>query len=228
MEIIRVILVVVLAYLVGSIPSGWLVVMIAKGQDVRKIGSGRVGGTNVMRAAGFLAGLIAAGMDVLKGIASGWIVDWIFPGSAPWLRVAAATMAVVGQIYSIFLLARHENGTYKFGGGAGGATVLGGSIALWPQIWMISAPVLVLVFIFVGYASVTTISIAATALVVFSYRAVVGLSPWQYIGYGVLALVLVLWALRPNLKRLRAGTERTVGLRAYFQKKREADANQQK
>ncbi|MRR30251.1 glycerol-3-phosphate acyltransferase, partial [bacterium] len=61
-----------LAYLAGAIPFGWVVVKIASGKDIRTVESGRTGGTNAMRAAGFLAGLFTAGLDVLKGFSTYW------------------------------------------------------------------------------------------------------------------------------------------------------------
>ncbi len=218
MEILRILSVLLLAYLVGSIPSGWIVVKIATGKDVLKVESGRTGGTNAMRAAGFLAGLVTAILDVLKGVSTGWIVSWLMPGDV-WLQVLAAVLAIIGHNYSVFLLKLDENGKLRFRGGAGGATALGGAIALWPQAWMVILPLAVLVFLLVGYASVTTISIAASALLVFIYRAAVGTSPWVYVLYGALALAIVVIALRPNLERLKRGTERMVGLRAYLLKK---------
>ena len=218
MEILRILSVLLLAYLVGSIPSGWIVVKIATGKDVLKVESGRTGGTNAMRAAGFFAGLVTALLDVLKGVSTGWIVSWLMPGDV-WLQVLAAVLAILGHNYSVFLLKLDDNGRLRFRGGAGGATALGGAIALWPQAWMVILPLAVLVFLLVGYASVTTISIAASALLVFIYRAAVGTSPWVYVLYGALALAIVVIALRPNLERLKRGTERMVGLRAYLLKK---------
>ncbi len=218
MEILRILSVLLLAYLVGSIPSGWIVVKIATGKDVLKVESGRTGGTNAMRAAGFFAGLVTALLDVLKGVSTGWIVSWLMPGDV-WLQVLAAVLAILGHNYSVFLLKLDDNGKLRFRGGAGGATALGGAIALWPQAWMVILPLAVLVFLLVGYASVTTISIAASALLVFIYRAAVGTSPWVYVLYGALALAIVVIALRPNLERLKRGTERMVGLRAYLLKK---------
>ncbi|MEA4908691.1 MAG: glycerol-3-phosphate acyltransferase [Chloroflexi bacterium] len=212
-----VILVLVLSYLVGSIPNGLIVVKIASGKDIRQIESGRTGGTNAMRAAGFLAGLMTVLMDVGKGVAAGWIAEWLMPGAA-WLKVVAAILAIIGHNYSIFL-AESSDGRLRLRGGAGGATALGGAIALWPGSWMIILPIGVLVFLLIGYASVTTISIAFTSIFLFAYRAYLGLSPWLYVGYGVVALAVVLWALRPNLKRLQEGTERMVGLRAMLLKK---------
>ncbi len=176
-----------------------------------------------MRAAGFLAGLITAALDVLKGAATAWVVSWLMPGYA-WLQVLAAVMAIVGHNHSIFLRIKDPNGQVRLGGGAGGAPALGGAIALWSQAWLIVLPVGVLVYLLVGYASLTTISVTVVSTLIFAYRAAVGLSPWEYVLYGVLSGVVVVWALRPNLQRLRAGNERPVGLRAYLQKKAQSQS----
>jgi acyl phosphate:glycerol-3-phosphate acyltransferase len=84
---------------------------------------------------------------------------------------------------------------------------------------MIILPLIVLVYIGIGYASVTTISIAFFSLILFGYEAAAGLGPWEFVFYGAATLIIVLYALRPNLKRLAEGTERAVGLRALFEKK---------
>lgn len=215
-----VILAFISAYLIGSIPVGVFIVRIFTGKDVRLMGSGRSGGTNAMRAAGFLAGLLTAGFDVGKGILAGYLASVLVPGNI-WVKVISLILAVIGQIYSIFLLERNESGRMTLRGGAGGSTTLGGAIALWPMSWAIILPLVVLVYILIGYASVTTISIALFSLILFISRAVAGVGPWEFIVYGLLTLLIVLVALKPNLQRLREGTERTVGLRAYLQKKSE-------
>jgi glycerol-3-phosphate acyltransferase PlsY len=218
MPLINILLTAGMCYLIGSIPFGLIIVKLVTGKDVRQIGSGRTGGTNAMRAAGFLAGAATAILDVMKGVASGWIAEWLVPGD-PWLKVLAAIFAVWGAIHSIFLIEKDESGRLRLRGGAGGATGLGGAIALWNPSLLIILPVGALIYLFVGYASVTTISVAVSALVIFAIRAFVNNQPVQYIAFGVAALATVLYALRPNLKRLKEGTERVVGLRAYFRKK---------
>ena len=140
------------------------------------------------------------------------------PGNV-WVKVLAAVIALLASTKSIFYMERDENGKLHMRGGAGGATGLGAAMALWPVSLFIILPIAAIVFIFVGYASVTTISIVAAATVIFVIRTVAVNAPWQYIVYGVLALLIVLYALRPNLKRLREGTERVVGLRAYYLKR---------
>ena len=217
-EVWNIVLVLVLAYLMGSIPFGFFVVKIINGRDVLKIASGRTGGTNAMRAAGVGAGVITAILDVLKGAATAWVVSWLAP-QMPWVQVGAALLAIVGHNYSIFLIHR-KDGKWALRGGAGGATALGGAIALWNPIAFIILPIAFIVYLFIGYASVTTMSIAFIAMVVFIIRAIMGLSPWAYVLYGALALLVLVWALRPNLKRLKEGTERVVGLRAKWLKKK--------
>jgi acyl phosphate:glycerol-3-phosphate acyltransferase len=215
---ISVLAIAALAYVVGSIPSGLIVVRIATGKDVRAVGSGRTGGTNAMRAAGVVAGGLTAVLDILKGVASGWIVDLILPGFV-WVRVLAAVFALWGSIHSVFLIERDAAGHLHLRGGAGGATGLGGAISLWgPSIFFI-LPIAAIVFVFIGYASVTTISVAVSAMIIFITRAITAGQPWEFVAYGVLAVCIVLYALRPNIKRLREGTERMVGLRAYNQKR---------
>jgi acyl phosphate:glycerol-3-phosphate acyltransferase len=200
-----------LAYLIGSIPSGLLVVRIATGKDVRTIESGRTGGTNVMRAAGFFAGLATGILDVLKGAAAVWISKNLVDSTA-WMSAVSGLMAIIGHNYSAFLIEKGEDGKIRFKGGAGGATTLGAAIGLWAQSWMFIVPFALLFYIFVGYASLTTISIATAAMGVFLVRAIAGNDPWGYVAFGVAALALVVYALRPNLKRLKEGTERRVNL----------------
>ena len=216
--VLKILAILVISYVIGSVPIGWLIVKIFKGIDVRKQGSGRVGGTNVMRAAGFFAGLMTAIGDAGKGILAGFIAVTILPSSI-WVKIFAVTLAVVGQIFSVFLMEKTSDGKWKLRGGAGGSTTLGGAIALVPYSWMIIVPLIILVYIGIGYASVTTISIAFFSLILFGYQAAAGLGPWEFVFYGAATLVIVLITLRPNLKRLAEGTERAVGLRALFEKK---------
>lgn len=214
----KVLLVMIAAYLIGSIPVGYLIVRIFKGVDVRSVGSGRVGTTNTVRAAGPFAGIFTALLDAGKGILAAFLAHILYPSSI-WVKVFAVILAVVGQIFSVFLIEKSKEGKLLFRGGAGGATTLGGAIALWPVSIIIILPLILIVYFGVGYASLTTISIAFFSLVIFGYNAAVGLGPWEYLLYGAATLFIVLYTLRPNLERLKNGTERAVGLRALLQKK---------
>jgi len=211
--------VLLLAYLIGSIPSGVIIVRLTTGKDIRNIASGRTGGTNVMRAAGVWAGMATAAIDVLKGVGAVFFSQILIPGSHVWLEVLAPFFSIIGHNYSAFLIERNESGRLRFRGGAGGAPCLGGSIGLWLPSLFVIVPLGALIYYFGGYASLTTISVALISTLVFAYRAWLGLNPWQYALYGLLALIALAWTLRPNIKRLIEGNERIVGFRAKKQKK---------
>lgn len=203
--------VVVLGYLLGSIPFGLLIVKIKTGRDLREIESGRTGGTNTLRAAGFGAGLLTAALDILKGAASVWIAQQLAAGNH-LVHVLAPVAAILGHNYSIFLIRRDENGRLRFYGGAGGAPALGGAVGLWPLMFPIAFSLGALIFFTIGIASVTTMSIALIVTVVFAIRAYFGLQNPLDILYGVLAFFLLTWALRPNIKKLIEGNERVVSI----------------
>ena len=200
-----------LAYLIGSIPSGLLVVKIATGKDVREIESGRTGGTNAMRAAGPLAGLFTALLDILKGAGAVWVGQSLF-SSPDWIVAMNGLLAILGHNYSAFLVERNEDGKLHFRGGAGGATTLGVAIGLWMSSWLVILPIAGLVYLLAGYASITTISIALSTMGIFTVRAISGVTPWVYAIFGAASVGTVLIALKPNIQRLKEGTERRVNL----------------
>ncbi|MBI4761850.1 MAG: glycerol-3-phosphate acyltransferase [Chloroflexota bacterium] len=214
---------VVLGYLLGSIPFGLLIVKVKTGRDLREIESGRTGGTNTLRAAGFWAGLLTAILDILKGAASVWIAQRLAPGNH-LVQVLAPVAAILGHNYSIFLIRRDEDGRLRFHGGAGGAPALGGAVGLWLPMFPIAFSAGALIFFTVGIASVTTMSIALIVTIVFAIRAYLGLQNPIDILYGVLALFLLGWALRPNIKKLIEGKERVVSisLHGWLKARREA------
>jgi len=202
-----------LAYLIGSIPSGLLVVKLITGKDVRDIESGRTGGTNAMRAAGPLAGLFTAILDISKGAAAIWVGQSLF-SSPEWVVAINGLLAILGHNYSAFLIEKDADGKLHFRGGAGGATTLGVAIGLWLNSWIVILPIAFLVYLFIGYASITTISIALSTMGIFTVKAINGVMPWVYAFLGAAAVVTVSIALKPNLKRLKEGTERRVQLLA--------------
>lgn len=217
-----------LGYVFGSIPFGLLIVKLKTGKDIRAVESGRTGGTNAMRAAGFWAGFITAMLDILKGAAAVWVAQWISPAHH-WVHVIAPLAAILGHNYSLFLPERDENGKFvRLRGGAGGAPCVGGAIGLWGG----SAVIILLgmlVFFSIGIASITTMSVAGFAIVIFAIRASLGLTPWVDVWYGIGALILLIWALRPNLKKLFAGQERVVkySLNGWLRERRERGGGRQ-
>ena len=209
--------VVLLAYIFGSIPFGWLIVKLTTGKDIRQVASGRTGGTNAMRAAGLGVGVLTAAMDVLKGASAVWVAQAISPENH-WLHIMAPIATILGHNYSLFLVERDENGRLRLRGGAGGGPTVGGATGLWWPSFFIIVPLGVVIFWGIGYASLTTLGIAVIATVIFSIRFSQGLSPWQDIFYGVVATLLLLWALRPNIKALMEGRERFHGWRPWRKK----------
>jgi acyl phosphate:glycerol-3-phosphate acyltransferase len=189
----KVVLVLIASYLLGSLPPGLFWAWIARKIDVRRHGSGRTGGTNVWRSAGFPAALLTAIFDALKGTAAVFVARWA--GLSPWEQALAGTFAVVGHNYSVFL---------GFDGGAGTATSVGVTSAL----WLPSLPIVVLsgtaAGLLVGHASVASIFVA---LMLPLLHLVAGSVPYA-VGFGLPAMALTLWALRPNIKRLINGEER--------------------
>jgi glycerol-3-phosphate acyltransferase PlsY len=222
MQLITDLAVILMGYVIGSIPFGLLIVKLKTGKDIREVESGRTGGTNAMRAAGFWAGFGTAMLDILKGAVAVWIAQWLTP-DAYWVHIAAPLASILGHNYSIFLLERDENGKFiRLRGGAGGAPCVGGAIGLWPGSFVIILLGMV-VFFTIGIASITTMSVAVFAIIIFAIRASMGVMAWDFIWYGVISLLLLIWALRPNLKKLFAGEERVVkySLNGWLRAKRE-------
>lgn len=212
-----------LAYFIGSVPFGWLIVKMKTGKDIRVIESGRTGGTNAMRAAGVWAGLLTAFMDILKGASAVWIAQALNP-QTQLLHVLAPIAAIIGHNYSVFVPRRNEQGRIiGLKGGAGGAPAVGGAFGLWGPSIFIIVPLGALLFFTVGIASITTISVAFFAIIIFAVRAWLGPGPWIHVLYGVLAELLLIWALRPNLRKLFAGEERIIkqSLNGWIRSKRE-------
>ncbi len=207
------------SYLIGSIPFGLMVVKLLSGKDIRTIASGRTGGTNAMRAAGPWAGLLTAVLDVLKAAATVWLSQAVTPNV--WIHILAPIAAVIGNNYSLFLVERNPQGRLQLRGGAGGAAAGGGALGLWPPVAFFLVPLGFLMWYLTGYASVTTLSIGLLTILIFGVRASLGLGPWVYVFYGMLVELLMVWGLRPNLKRLRDGTERRHGLPVKLQKLKE-------
>ncbi|MGA7841358.1 MAG: glycerol-3-phosphate 1-O-acyltransferase PlsY [Candidatus Acidiferrales bacterium] len=187
-----------LAYLLGSIPFGMLIVKALGGPDIRAIGSGNIGAANVARNAGKFAGILTLLLDAGKGYAAVWLAGYFTHGNMRWMMIAAVC-AVIGHIFPIWL---------GFKGGKGVATGLG---VFLPICWQAVAAAVVLwlaVVIFWRYSSLGSIS-AAVALPVFVYLLYApGHAPPEYVTLGTVVIsLLVLIKHRPNIARLIAGEE---------------------
>jgi glycerol-3-phosphate acyltransferase PlsY len=207
----------VIGYLIGSIPNGYLVIKIFKRKDITKVGSGRTGGTNAMRAGGVAMGLLTGVLDFLKGFTAIWVARWLLPGEI-WPQVLAGAAAVFGHNWSIWLYLI----TKRLNAGAGTGPNVGAAMAFWPPLALVVIPIILFFVFIVGYASLASIAAAITIVVILFLTAAYEGTPWQYGIYGLLTTIIVIWALRPNIKRLIRGTERRVGL---FAKKVDPELN---
>jgi glycerol-3-phosphate acyltransferase PlsY len=214
---------VLIGYVLGSIPFGLLIVKLKTGKDIRTVESGRTGGTNAVRAAGLGAGLLTAALDVLKGAASVWIAQLLAPAE-PLVHILAPLAAILGHNYSLFLISREADGKLRFHGGAGGAPALGGAMGLWLPIFPIVVLAGALIWFTLGIASITTMAIGLVVTIVFAVYAWVGMLEPIHIWYGIVAELLLIWALRPNIKKLLAGKERVVkfSLNGWLRARKEA------
>lgn len=214
MQILYLLLAALIGYLLGSIPFGYIYVRLLKGEDLTEIGSGRTGGTNSFRAAGLKVGVLTSLSDVAKGAASVLVTTWLLggvlnPDLLPWAQATAGVASVIGHNWSIYL---------KFRGGAGTGPNVGWSSAIWWPTFLIAAAVMIALLLGVGMASVASLSMAVVTVVIFAVRYFMGIdTTLAYLTGSLVALVIITWALRSNIRRIMAGEERLVGPRAKRQ-----------
>jgi glycerol-3-phosphate acyltransferase PlsY len=187
------------SYLLGSIPFSYLVARLFGVADVRRVGSGNVGATNVMRSAGKTAGLVAFLLDALKGGAASYLVRVLLPGDPLWPSLAAAA-AVLGHVFPIWL---------GFRGGKGVATGAGAFLPLAPGAAGIALVVFAATLAITRYVSLSSL-LAAVSLPVGA--ALLGAPPPVWTSAAACATLIVV-RHRANLERLRAGTESRIGAR---------------
>lgn len=201
----------ILGYLLGSIPVGLLIVKFRTGKDLREVESGRTGGTNAFRAAGFAVGFATALLDIAKAAIAVWLARALDP-DGNIVHVLAGLAAILGHNYSIFLAERDARGRLRLRGGAGAMPALGGAVGLWawtfPFVFVIGA----LVLFTLGMASVATLTVGLAIIILFAIRASLNLMPWTNVLYGLIAEILLIWALRPNIQKIFKGTERVISI----------------
>ncbi|MGA8766000.1 MAG: glycerol-3-phosphate 1-O-acyltransferase PlsY [Candidatus Acidiferrales bacterium] len=192
------------AYLLGSIPFGLLVVKARGGPDIRSTGSGNIGAANVARNAGALAGVLTLLLDAGKGYLAVWLAARWTDGNVHWM-MAAAVAAVVGHMFSVWL---------RFKGGKGVATGLGVFLPICWQAVAAAAVLWILVVAFWRYSSLGSIAAAAAMPVLVYLYYSPHRAPATYISLStILISLLVLVKHRGNMERLIAGKESRLGLR---------------
>lgn len=185
-------------YLLGSLPFGYWVPRVFRGEDIRKLGSGNVGASNVFRVYGRRLGILVAVLDVAKGFAAASIGLW---AGGALVGVLAASAAMIGHARPILL--RFDKG------GKMVATAGGSTFALAPKVAFCCIGVWIVTFLLTRYASVASIATALTmaALVlVFDYE-------WPIVVFGIAGAAAVIFVHRPNISRLLSGTEHRFELR---------------
>lgn len=199
-------LLILFAYLLGSIPTGYLLGRYLKGIDIREHGSGSTGATNVLRTLGKPAGIAVLVIDLLKGIGAIALAQGIyatnfnpFPEAwKPWLVTLAGIAAVIGHSNSVFL---------NFRGGKSVATSLGVLLMMCPWVGL---GTLGSFFVVLGVSRIVSLSsmtgaIAVTFLMIFFKQ------PLPYILFAAVAGIYIIVRHRSNIERLMAGTEPRIG-----------------
>ncbi|BAY14993.1 acyl-phosphate glycerol-3-phosphate acyltransferase [Nostoc sp. HK-01] len=203
----------VVAYLLGSFPTGYIAVKQLKGIDIRAVGSGSTGATNVLRTLGKVPGAFVLGIDCLKGVLAIALVYALFNYAAtsefipanldlklwqPWMVTLVGLAAILGHSKSIFL---------GFTGGKSVATSLGILLAM---SWQVGLATLGVFAVVVAISRIVSLSSITGAIAVSIFMAVFH-QPLPYILFGIVGGFYVIIRHRSNIERLLAGTESKIG-----------------
>lgn len=198
-DITKIFVVAIVAYLIGSFPTGFVVVKLFKGEDIRKIGSGSTGATNVKRVLGKVWFFIVLLLDALKGFLPVWYVKSHTYTYIEWglLPVIAAIFVVIGHSKSIFI---------SFKGGKSVATGIGTILALYWPVGLITAAIWAVITYISKYVSLgSIIALAFTPVLMMLFA-----QPVFFTAYCALGAAYVIYLHRENIKRLIEGNENKV------------------
>jgi glycerol-3-phosphate acyltransferase PlsY len=187
-------LAILIAYVLGAIPFGYLLTKFTTGKDVRSEGSGNIGATNVLRAAGRGAAVATLALDMAKGFAAVWIAGMLTDQSPGWMADAALAV-MVGHAFPIFL---------GFKGGKAVATFVGAFLYLTPVPMLAALIVFVITVAVTGYISAGSILAAATFPL--GVWLILHPTPNELIA-AVIAAGIVVYRHKENIERMRAGKE---------------------
>jgi glycerol-3-phosphate acyltransferase PlsY len=216
-------LIIILSYLVGSIPTSIILSKLVKGIDIRNYGSGNAGGTNVFRVMGWKYGMLTIIFDAFKGAIAVIFVARLHYGNMPFqnatpfddftlVQIIAGLSAVFGHIWTIFA---------GFRGGKGIATALGFLLTLITIDMLLALAIFLVVVIITKYISLGSILASVSVPLILIIREnIFGVNIQGYniiLPFTILLVCLILYTHRKNVKRIFAGTESQV---SFFRKKR--------
>jgi glycerol-3-phosphate acyltransferase PlsY len=193
--------VIVIAYLLGSIPFGYLIVRASTGTDIRSTGSGNIGATNVLRTTGRAAGILTLLLDVAKGYVAVWLA-WHLTGGDALSASLAAVAVILGHAFPVFL---------RFKGGKAVASSLGAFLFLTPSAIAAVALVFVVAVALTRFISLGSI-LAAGLFPLAVY--LIAHPPFSVILASLFTGVFIVYRHQENITRLREGTERLLSLKA--------------
>jgi acyl phosphate:glycerol-3-phosphate acyltransferase len=201
--VLRSLVLVLIAYLAGSIPMGVVVARVSGGTDPRTVGSGRTGGTNALRALGRGRAAIVVAGDLLKGALPVLLARYV-TGGDPIVEVLCGVAAVAGAIWSVFA---------GFRSGRGVGTGVGTMLVIQPVALLLATPVFVVVILLTRYVSLgSLIGSAAMLPAMLLVLLVVPGTPFQYVIYAAIGAALIWLAHADNIDRLLHGKERKFDL----------------
>jgi len=192
---LNIILPIMIGYLIGSIPFGVIAGKLRK-IDIRKVGSGNIGATNIYRTFGTAPAIAVFILDLLKGALAVYIARAIFPTS-PAIIVVSGIAAVIGHMYPVYI---------GFKGGKGSATGLGVLLGIAPDLFIIAMIYVAISIAVTRYVSVTSIGgVILLAVLMFTFH-----KPVEYSIAAIIVATLVIYKHLPNIKRLLSGTESKI------------------
>jgi glycerol-3-phosphate acyltransferase PlsY len=204
--LLAVLLIAAISYLLGSIPTGYLLVRLFRDEDIRSVGSGNIGATNVLRSGGKGLGAATFLLDMLKGCAAVWLGGVLAGALAPGLplrdaQALAAICAVVGHMFPVWL---------HFRGGKGVATGFGVFLVAAPLAALAAITVFAIVLLLSRYVSLASI-LGAASFPIFAWLLVRGDKPAFFIAAQIIVALLIIVKHHQNIRRLLAGNENRIG-----------------
>lgn len=203
MMILNIMSAMAISYLIGSIPTSYIIAKLLKGIDIRDCGSGNIGATNLIRTVGRVPGITALILDIAKGVLAVTLIAYLFYSPSmfinePLFKVILGLCAVSGHIWTIFL---------KFKGGKGVATAIGVFAGLAPIVTLSGLLIWLILALIFKYVSLSSIAMAISLPVLM----VIFARPIEYIILSVILCIFITYKHKSNIARLIDGTEYKIG-----------------